>query len=152
MTAVDENRDAVVVIAAPAAGWLEGTGARDNGAGGEHLVEDLTVDGLAGVPGTSTAALDASREPCACSRSPSSPRGLSGRSFGPAMKPSSDIDMYTTVALIRVAISYNGTSEPTPRQSSSSDLVGLSKNHPITFHNSTTPRRYSSSGPTRTPL
>src|SRR5919202_1869004 len=33
-----------------------------------------------------------------CSRSPPSPRPLSGPSLGPVMKPSRDIDMYRTVA------------------------------------------------------
>jgi hypothetical protein len=44
MAAVDEDRHAVVVVAAPAARRLEGSPAGDDRPGGHELVDDLAVD------------------------------------------------------------------------------------------------------------
>jgi hypothetical protein len=44
MAAEDEDRHAVVVIAAPATRWLESSSAGDDGAGGHQLVEHMAVD------------------------------------------------------------------------------------------------------------
>jgi hypothetical protein len=63
VAAEDEDRHAVVVIAAPAAGRLEGAGARHDRPRGVQLVEDLAVDVLRGVPGSRIAGRDAGWEP-----------------------------------------------------------------------------------------
>jgi hypothetical protein len=75
------------MIATPVIDLLSGTATRQHRTGREHLVEQLP--GRAGRPGTSPWSLTNQ----SCRRMKPSPPGLLGSSFGPAMNPSSDIDM-----------------------------------------------------------
>ena len=81
----NEDRDAVVVVAAPIARRLDRSAAGDDRPGGHELVDHLAVD----VP----QAARLPEKPHSCRRSPPSPSPLSVRSLGPAMNPSRDIDM-----------------------------------------------------------
>jgi hypothetical protein len=85
--AVDEDRDAVVVVAVPATRGLEGPATSDDGA---VAMNSSTTRPLT-PPVTSPAPPPFRTQ--SWRRSPPSPSPLSGRTLGPAMNPSSDIDM-----------------------------------------------------------
>src|SRR5215204_3387523 len=86
-----EDRD-TVTITAPVIDLLRSTPTRQHRAVRVHLVEQLP-GGPDGRPYSPSGVVIHS-----CSRSKPSPPGLPGASFGPAMYPSSDIDMKSTDA------------------------------------------------------
>jgi hypothetical protein len=91
VAAKDPDRHAVVMVAAPAAGRLEGPPAGDDRASGHELFHDLAVDTARTAGGLKVDA--AARHRPLVQTVPPSPSPLPGPSFGPAMNPSSDMDM-----------------------------------------------------------
>jgi hypothetical protein len=89
-----EDRDSVVMVAAPVVDLLHGAAAREDRAGRPALGEKVGP-GPSGSTGCTSGPGSPSRgKPYhSCSRMKSSPPGLPGPSFGAAMYPSSDIDM-----------------------------------------------------------
>jgi hypothetical protein len=82
----DEDRHAVVVVVVPAAGRLEPPSAGDDRAGGHELVDYPTVDARR------TADFAGVRQPLV-QASPAVAEAVVQSLIGPAMNPSSEIDM-----------------------------------------------------------
>ena len=92
MAGEDEDRHAIVVVAAPAARRLEGPPAGDDRPGGHELVDDLAVDAPP-AGGLDVVDVAAARERPFVQALPAVTEPVVRPSLGPAMNPSRDMDM-----------------------------------------------------------
>jgi hypothetical protein len=89
----DEDRHAVVVVAAPAARRLEGPPAGNHCPCRHELVDDPAVDAAQTADRLDVVDAASARNRPLVQAVPAVPRPLSGPSLGPAMNPSRDVDM-----------------------------------------------------------